>query len=150
LLSRALWEQGIRQVLPAGVKRHEWKGSHGYRKAFKSRAEQVMRPANVEILHSREILILDEAHLLETEIVKFTGISISKRKWKRYLPDFKMVDHGYNDIEKWIDFLTNHPYLALLQFTANDSEQGGSCILKYSTSSSIAFTSIAQLIEVRT
>ena len=49
LLSRALWEQGIRQVLPAGVKRHEWKGSHGYRKAFKSRAEQVMRPANVEI-----------------------------------------------------------------------------------------------------
>ncbi|MFY9871207.1 MAG: hypothetical protein WAK17_15940, partial [Candidatus Nitrosopolaris sp.] len=55
--------------------------------------------------HSREILILDEAHLLETEIVKFTGISISKRKWKRYLPDFKMVDHGYNDIEKWINFL---------------------------------------------
>ena len=55
--------------------------------------------------HSREILILDEAHLLETEIVKFTGISISKRKWKRYLPDFKMVDYGYNDIEKWIDFL---------------------------------------------
>jgi hypothetical protein len=49
LLSRALWEQGIRQVLPAGVKRHEWKGSHGYRKAFKSRAEQVMRSANVEI-----------------------------------------------------------------------------------------------------
>jgi hypothetical protein len=55
LLSRALWEQGIRQVLPAGVKRHEWKGSHGYRKAFKSRAEQVMRPANVEILMGHDI-----------------------------------------------------------------------------------------------
>ena len=55
--------------------------------------------------HSREILILDEAHLLETEIVKFTGITISKRKWKRYIPDFKIVDYGYNDIEKWIDFL---------------------------------------------
>ena len=36
LLSRALWEQGIRHVLPPGVKRHEWKGAHGYRKAFKS------------------------------------------------------------------------------------------------------------------
>ena len=47
----ALWEQGIRQALPLGVKRHEWKGAHGYRApAFKSRAEQVMRPANVEIL----------------------------------------------------------------------------------------------------
>jgi ATP-dependent DNA helicase DinG len=55
--------------------------------------------------HSREILILDEAHLLETDIVKFRGLSISKRKWKRYIPNFKMVDHGYNDIEKWIDFL---------------------------------------------
>jgi ATP-dependent DNA helicase DinG len=31
---------------------------------------------------SRELLILDEAHLLETEIVGFTGISISKRRWK--------------------------------------------------------------------
>jgi len=55
LLSRALWEQGIRQALPPGVKRHEWKGAHGYRKAFKSRAEQVMRPANVEILMGHDI-----------------------------------------------------------------------------------------------
>ena len=31
------------------------KGAHGYRKAFKSRAEQVIRPANVEILMGRDI-----------------------------------------------------------------------------------------------
>jgi hypothetical protein len=37
------------------VKRHEWKGAHGYRKAFKTRAEQVMRPANVEILMGHDI-----------------------------------------------------------------------------------------------
>jgi hypothetical protein len=55
LLSRTLWEQGIRQALAPGVKRHEWKGAHGYRKAFKSRAEQVMRPANVEILMGYDI-----------------------------------------------------------------------------------------------
>lgn len=49
LLNRALWEQGIRQnPLPAGVKRHEWKTAHGYRKFYKSRAEQVMKPINVE------------------------------------------------------------------------------------------------------
>jgi ATP-dependent DNA helicase DinG len=53
---------------------------------------------------SRELLILDEAHQLETEIVGFTGISISKRRWKRYIPNFKIVDYGY-DIEKWINFL---------------------------------------------
>ena len=46
---------------------------------------------------------MDEAHLLEKEIVGFTGISISKR-WKQYLPNFKIVDYGY-EIEKWINFL---------------------------------------------
>jgi hypothetical protein len=55
LLSRALWEQGIRHALAPGVKRHEWKGAHGYRKAFKSRAEQVMMPANVETLMGHHI-----------------------------------------------------------------------------------------------
>ncbi|MGB6532560.1 MAG: helicase C-terminal domain-containing protein [Candidatus Nitrosopolaris sp.] len=60
-----------------------------------------------KVLPSRELLILDEAHLLESEIVKFRGISISKRKWKQYIPNLKMVDYGYDDIEKWIDFLIN-------------------------------------------
>jgi vacuolar-type H+-ATPase subunit I/STV1 len=34
--------------LAEGVKRHEWKAAHGYRKFYKSRAEQVMKPINVE------------------------------------------------------------------------------------------------------
>ena len=66
LLTRALWEQGIRQALAQGVKRHEWTGAHGYRKAFKSRAEQVMRPANVEILMGHDIGI-SESHWRPTE-----------------------------------------------------------------------------------
>ncbi len=49
LLERALWEQGIRQPLKEGTKRHEWKAAHGFRKFYKSRAEQVMKPINVEI-----------------------------------------------------------------------------------------------------
>ena len=66
-------------------------------------------------------MILDEAHLLETEIVRFTGISISKRRWKRYLPNLKMVDYGY-DIEKWIEFLIDLK-TKMLDFTGNVSEE---------------------------
>jgi Rad3-related DNA helicase len=33
-----------------------------------------------KVLHLRNLLVLDEAHRLEEEIVKFTEISISKRR----------------------------------------------------------------------
>jgi hypothetical protein len=48
LLERALWEQALRHPLANGAKRHEWKAAHGFRKFYKSRAEQLMRPINVE------------------------------------------------------------------------------------------------------
>jgi hypothetical protein len=48
LLERAIWEQGIRKPLTEGARRHEWKAAHGFRKFYKSRAEQIMRPINVE------------------------------------------------------------------------------------------------------
>jgi ATP-dependent DNA helicase DinG len=56
-------------------------------------------------LHERELLVLDEGHLLETEIVKFKGLSISKRRWKRYIDNLEIIDYGYDDIERWVDFL---------------------------------------------
>ena len=55
LLERALWEQGIRHPLQNGVKRHEWKAAHGFRKFYKSRAEQVMKPINVELTMGHNI-----------------------------------------------------------------------------------------------
>jgi integrase len=55
LLERALWEQGIRQPLREGTKRHEWKAAHGFRKFYKTRTEQVMKPANVEITMGHNI-----------------------------------------------------------------------------------------------
>jgi hypothetical protein len=55
LLERAVWEQGIRKPLIEGVNRHEWKIAHGYRKAYKSRAEQIMKPINVEITMGHNI-----------------------------------------------------------------------------------------------
>ena len=56
-------------------------------------------------LSEKELLVLDEGHLLETEIVKFRGLSISKKRWKRYLGNFDIVDYGYDSVERWINFL---------------------------------------------
>jgi hypothetical protein len=55
LLERALWEQRLRHPLANGAKRHEWKAAHGFRKYYKSHAEQVMRPINVEITMGHDI-----------------------------------------------------------------------------------------------
>jgi hypothetical protein len=55
ILERALWEQGIREPLTPGVRRHEWKAAHGFRKFYKSHTEQVMRPINVEITMGHDI-----------------------------------------------------------------------------------------------
>jgi Rad3-related DNA helicase len=60
---------------------------------------------NKKSLPERELLILDEGHLLQTEIVKFRGLTISKKRWKRYVHDLNIIDYGYEDIENWIDFL---------------------------------------------
>lgn len=50
IIERGLWEQGIRKPLPKGKKHHEWKAAHGFRKYFKTKAEQVMLPLHVEML----------------------------------------------------------------------------------------------------
>jgi hypothetical protein len=55
LIERAMKAQRLAVPLPIGVKRREWKSGHGYRKFFKTRAEQVMKPANVELLSGRDI-----------------------------------------------------------------------------------------------
>ena len=59
IIERALWSQKIRYKLNNGERRHEWKTVHGFRKFFKTRAEQVMKPANVEILMGHSIGISD-------------------------------------------------------------------------------------------
>ena len=64
--------------------------------------------------------MLDEGHLIETEIVKFRGLSISKRRWKRYIGNFDIVDYGYDSIERWIDFLIELE-AKVITATGNDS-----------------------------
>jgi hypothetical protein len=50
MIIRALYEQGVREALPEGQRRHDFKSSHGSRKWFKTHAEQFMNHSNVELL----------------------------------------------------------------------------------------------------
>lgn len=51
-------------------------------------------------LPSRELLVLDEAHLLEMEVVRFRGLSISQKKWRKYISDLKL--RGGYDVQGWV------------------------------------------------
>ena len=75
---------------------------------------------NKKSIPERELLVLDEGHLIETEIVKFRGLTISKRRWKRYIHDFKIIDYGYDDIGNWINFLVELE-TKMLTLTGNSS-----------------------------
>ena len=55
ILERGLWSQGLRKTLENGEKRHEYKAAHGFRKFYKTRTEQVMRPLNVELTLGHDI-----------------------------------------------------------------------------------------------
>ena len=55
-------------------------------------------------LPPRELLISDEAHLLEEEVLKCMEITISRKRWRKYLPDLQIDNRGYG-IDGWIDFL---------------------------------------------
>src|SRR5947199_10499547 len=65
LLERALWDQCLRRPL-VRAKRHDWKAAHGFRKYYKSHAEQVMKPISVEITTGHDIGI-SESYYKPTE-----------------------------------------------------------------------------------
>lgn len=49
LIERAIHSQGLWKPLNEGNRRMEWKAVHGFRKFFKTQAEQVMKSINVEM-----------------------------------------------------------------------------------------------------
>src|SRR5215469_7389054 len=59
LVENAIWTQGLRRKLPPGKRRHEFQADHGFRKFFKTRAEQIMKPINVEMLMSHSTGVSD-------------------------------------------------------------------------------------------
>lgn len=90
IIERGLWEQGIRKPLPKGMKHHEWKAAHGFRKFFKTKAEQVMLPLHVEMLLGHD-----------------TGLSMNY-----YRPSSQTL---LQDYEKAVDVLTVYGDKAHLQ-----------------------------------
>jgi integrase len=59
LVENAIWTQGLRTKLPPCKRRHEFQADHGFRKFFKTHAEQVMKPINVEVLMSHSTGVSD-------------------------------------------------------------------------------------------
>jgi Rad3-related DNA helicase len=57
------------------------------------------------VFPTRPLLILDEAHELPSEVLKFQSFSITKTKWQKYLIDFQIPNSGYDDVRGWIEFL---------------------------------------------
>jgi integrase len=55
LLCRALLNQNIRTELKRGQRHHEFKSAHGFRKYFKTHCENIMGPANIELLMGHDI-----------------------------------------------------------------------------------------------
>jgi hypothetical protein len=55
ILERGYGSQELRKTLEKGEKRHEYKAAHGFRKFYKTRTEQTMRPLNVKLTHGHNI-----------------------------------------------------------------------------------------------
>lgn len=55
----------------------------------------------------RQLLVLDEGHLFEKEIVEYASLSISNKRWKRYIPDLNVNDLHLDcdEIKEWLPLL---------------------------------------------
>ncbi len=67
LIERALWAEGVRQPLEKGQKRHEFKADHGFRKYFKTMAEQQMKSLHVEILMGHSTGLADNYYRISED-----------------------------------------------------------------------------------
>ena len=98
LIERSMKAQRLAIPLPKGVKRREWKSGHGYRKFFKTRAEQVMKPANVELLSGRDIGVSGsyykptEKELFEDYIKAIDLLTINE--------DNKKLERQFNELKE--------------------------------------------------
>ncbi len=53
----------------------------------------------------RKLLVLDEAHRLESEVGDFRSVTVSKNSL-RFLPRFQMPEGAVEDVDTWLDFLS--------------------------------------------
>jgi hypothetical protein len=120
LVERALWSQGIRKPLEAGQKRHEFKADHGFRKFFKTRAEQIMKPINVEMMMGHSTGVSDSYykpndHELLTDYLKAIPLlqvseleevkqefAVAEKNWKQ---QFEEMQRRFDTVENRLNFV---------------------------------------------
>jgi integrase len=91
LISKALFQQNVLPLLKEGQKRHEFKAVHGFRKFFKTQAEQTMKAVNVEMLMGHNIGISksyykpQEKEVMEDYLKAVDGLTIDKATTNKHL-----------------------------------------------------------------
>lgn len=55
-------------------------------------------------VNKRKLLILDEAHTLESEVSSFKNFLIIKESLSRFFPKIELPEHKTNEIDTWLDF----------------------------------------------
>lgn len=121
MINRALWEQGIRHPLQNGVRRHEFKTVHGFRKFSKTHCEQVMKSINVEILMGHTIGVSDsyykpaEREILEDYLKAITVLTVNNSNNKHLEEEIQKVREKYETNESTIKKLQekDDAYIAL-------------------------------------
>jgi hypothetical protein len=108
-LSRALQAQNIRQHpldKENNQRRYEFKTAHGFRKYFKSNAERVMRPLNIEILMDHKTGVSDsyykptEHELLEDYLKAVDYLTINKDQKIATQLQKQFVEHATKEREQ--------------------------------------------------
>ena len=78
-------------------------------------------------VNKRKLLILDEAHTLESEVSSFKNIIFSKESLVRFFPKINLPDNKQTDVETWIDFCTGlkDQFTSYVEKSANILGSGG-------------------------
>ena len=97
----------------SGSKGHEFKVDHGFRKYFKTRAEQVMRPINVEIIMGHSVGLSDsyyrptEHEMLEDYLKAVELLTVDeKRQLQNKVDELATRQPSEDEKDRKIEYLT--------------------------------------------
>lgn len=132
LIAKALFQQNVRPLLKEGQKRHEFKTAHGFRKFFKTKAEQVMKTSNVELLMGHDLGVARSYYkplveeVLEDYLKTTKDLTILVNKNDILFKDFEekkmktLEEKHQNDIEKLREDMENKFQQILLKINTEN------------------------------
>lgn len=79
-------------------------------------------------MNKRKLLILDEAHTLESELSSFKNVLFSKEALVRFFPKISLPESKHTDVETWIEFCSSlkERFSRYVDKAANILASGGS------------------------